>query len=1473
MTYDVPKSLLEPPSPLMEFNQIATCHLDRAIHRLPRSSPYRPDLEGMGEELRGKGAGHRPSSLHEELLQFIIDEWAQIPKESSPPPAEGSRLVVEETARLLRDHTHTEACLAFACEVGGVEESIRGVVGRISNLRVPREPDLEKVHNGIDHCESMLSQLKKLQASLNSWNEESLVVLASLSSSSSLPPSPPPPSIRITQTIEIWLFDLSTLLQSANLQLSTKLRELRERETLTNSLHRHLQTLSHTLSAACKLVGDRDDVIEVRGHIQQCKEMHKQLSNKSDWVDQLMDEMEKYVSASPQSHACQNLLDEVKQIKEDWEKVCGELAVVPQLEPTLRVNMLRNVATVIKTMESDLPGLEVTSLKLDDVIAKQKKARSLVSKCRQLLSSLQTTEVNLLQTMSPPAGNQGNAVILPEVVVGGVDPAQQQKRCRELQQDCKRIMSELKTLSSLLATSHTLLERLECETQDLRVWVDDTKAALEVGGVAGTQQHRVKFQAITQQLLAKQPHMESYQSLVSEVLLLPGDTSEKKKIEKEVLALYADWDSICHQCVPAGTLPLMSPTTPQNTLFRAPQEFEDPSQMVEWLIMLDYQLQPEKMVVGDFLHVRRALRDLQLIEAELQSKEKIYNHFMRNIDPSTNTETEAHCNEAGRERSNSPSPPPLSVPLEDSGEFNPQQGVNHVDLSPERRRRQFENWTGMESVQEQSGEEEEEDGSATPHVPEHNDNHSNKSTLLHTATKKTQKTLDNRRQLSMETTSSNPKLSECFPKQPSLPLLLSHTSLPHGLPTPPSSLSSSMQHTPPMSLLSSFSSFDNGSRSLLSRQVSITSSITASLAELLVAGSPGASMPEDLYQLKLLWSGMKTAIEQKRQRLERIRDLWRSFEEKKEEFVGFLARAETRLREFPVTVAQAMDLGLIQNEIETQKSFLEEIPVQERRLSVLNKLGQDLATRYHADDSTADLQDVLQDINRRWTVVMESVARHQPEVNLLSQQWAEFHSHYQSFHQWLRNIDTEMANLNPFVSNMATVQMQLMKLKEIREELAAHEGVLDAVKLLSYKLQGEEGSSCHVNPAAIRSRLESASRRWDHLQKLAHERHAALEESLTDKQQLLTRMADCLSWLQQAEKHMARQKPLGEDYYQIHTQFIAHQTFSQEVEEQMPKMEAVIQAGRSSLLDVHWPLGTPERSRMDSLRSEFLAVEKRWSKVRAESEEWGRILESLHPEMETFQTLCAECGQRLSEVELRANGMPPVANRVVMLTQQLEELREFEAGLVVVGNVLERVIGTQKKLMQLGARVSGDLVELVRRFHERWGEVKKTITKRYSAIDKALVKYDPQNLGVATLPRGWIREKTRNGTPYYIENKRDGGQQWQHPELSQISRSMESEYNQPCYPNMAYPAALKLRNLQKRTQRESFFLFSTTFVSRLLFKNSVSILFIFYSVFTFLHYIHTCHFLHIMLQHQPVFLACPIPNPHVSIPPVHLLET
>ena len=69
----------------------------------------------------------------------------------------------------------------------------------------------------------------------------------------------------------------------------------------------------------------------------------------------------------------------------------------------------------------------------------------------------------------------------------------------------------------------------------------------------------------------------------------------------------------------------------------------------------------------------------------------------------------------------------------------------------------------------------------------------------------------------------------------------------------------------------------------------------------------------------LLWNAIKTAIGQKRQRLEQIRDLWNTFERMKEEFVNFLSMAEGRLARFQETLGQAMDMGVIQNEIETQK--------------------------------------------------------------------------------------------------------------------------------------------------------------------------------------------------------------------------------------------------------------------------------------------------------------------------------------------------------------------------------------------------------------------------------------------------------------------------------------------------------------------------------------------------------------------------
>ena len=297
-----------------------------------------------------------------------------------------------------------------------------------------------------------------------------------------------------------------------------------------------------------------------------------------------------------------------------------------------------------------------------------------------------------------------------------------------------------------------------------------------------------------------------------------------------------------------------------------------------------------------------------------------YERFVKDLEAEQRTrpdiESESQFDESEPQREGSESPEPLAAPVVDSLDFNSPQGVKFNDENTtenRRRRREVRSAViGMESVQEQSGEEDDGNGIETPHIGEEVEGDSNKSTprnSLHsdgaTATetkrysggfegKRHSGSFDwtHRRQLSAEHAS--------HPRQQSMPL-----------PVPQSSLLSSLNS----------SSVDYSSRSLLSRQVSLTSSITTSLAEFLVAGSPTGSIPDDLYQLMTLWNGIKMAIGQKRQRLEQIRDLWKSFEAKKEEFVKFLTIAENRLQGFSETLGHATDMGVIQSEFETQKVY------------------------------------------------------------------------------------------------------------------------------------------------------------------------------------------------------------------------------------------------------------------------------------------------------------------------------------------------------------------------------------------------------------------------------------------------------------------------------------------------------------------------------------------------------------------------
>ena len=79
---------------------------------------------------------------------------------------------------------------------------------------------------------------------------------------------------------------------------------------------------------------------------------------------------------------------------------------------------------------------------------------------------------------------------------------------------------------------------------------------------------------------------------------------------------------------------------------------------------------------------------------------------------------------------------------------------------------------------------------------------------------------------------------------------------------------------------------------------------------------------------------------------------------------------------------------------------------------------------------------------------------------------------------------------------------------------------------------------------------------------------------------------------------------------------LATQGFWKEAQEQKPKMETVISAGKQVALELPWSGGV---SVGEGLRAQCSAIEERWGRVWQATEQWGETLDKIHPEMEQFQ--------------------------------------------------------------------------------------------------------------------------------------------------------------------------------------------------------------------------------------------------------------
>ena len=85
------------------------------------------------------------------------------------------------------------------------------------------------------------------------------------------------------------------------------------------------------------------------------------------------------------------------------------------------------------------------------------------------------------------------------------------------------------------------------------------------------------------------------------------------------------------------------------------------------------------------------------------------------------------------------------------------------------------------------------------------------------------------------------------------------------------------------------------------------------------------------------------------------------------------------------------------------------------------------------------------------------------------------------------------------------------------------------------------------------------------------------------------------------------------------------QAFWQEVQEQVPKMELIIVAGKRLVDDMDWMQDEREHHVMQQITQQYLCVERRWKQLLSRGQEWGGLLDNLYPEMKQCQVYVQKC--------------------------------------------------------------------------------------------------------------------------------------------------------------------------------------------------------------------------------------------------------
>uniref|UniRef100_A0A913HW11 Calponin-homology (CH) domain-containing protein n=1 Tax=Strongyloides stercoralis TaxID=6248 RepID=A0A913HW11_STRER len=521
-------------------------------------------------------------------------------------------------------------------------------------------------------------------------------------------------------------------------------------------------------------------------------------------------------------------------------------------------------------------------------------------------------------------------------------------------------------------------------------------------------------------------------------------------------------------------------------------------------------------------------------------------------------------------------------------------------------------------------------------------------------------------------------------------------------------------------------------------------------------------------------------------------------------------------------VNELSDIAL-KEQLRAVNMLMDQLKEYKQKMKKVNKMSDDLLDNYKIDDGH-NLSHIISKLNTKWNKFNDNIRVRKAVLESSIRSRNDFQAALESFEKWLNENEEKIGIL--YVETESSQGLKsCVKRKELLKKqnecdigIQGNQEVISSLRQIGFKIIGSLDDE--KEKISLREKLEDFDERWQKLIKHHSIIKERLEAAQEESEKLTNNLSDLLYWIEEKNVILNKEQPIGGELALVIKQNDVVKNINKEIEGREMKVTDTIELAYSFLMQHNLRPNLYTKSVLDNNndtiddKTEITEREERriglkiladcerlktdWKNLKNKCNEWGKVVEEAHLEMQSLDRAIAESLLAISEIEAEIKKRKPVHEL------RLEQLKD---GLIDNG-ILKRQIQEASihidDMNDAGGRIqASDIVmtsslrSQINAVNERYALLKREISIRQAALERAFEDFGPssEHFLIESCQSPWQRAISKcNQLPYYINHDTEVTQ-WDHPVMVDIMEQVQT-FNQVKF--SAYRTAMKLRALQKR---------------------------------------------------------------------------